>query len=213
MNELITLKNLSEEEIETTSKVLARAFQNDPLFAYCFPDPKTSNSKNVIHCEFMILIGMVSGEVYITSNNIEGVAVWHPHGIKNQLINKPSKEIIKRMQRVRKEDIADPHLFKMMMIVEEIANSIQNEYVNIPHWYLSIIGVDPIYQGMGYANQLIKMKLTEIDKQNLPCFLHTENEKNLKIYEHFGFELIKEVKIPNADFYLYGMIRKKKKEN
>ncbi len=209
----MTLKNLSEEQIETASKVLARAFQNDPLFAYSFPEPNTSNSKNAIHCEFMILIGIVSGEVFITSDNIEGVAVWHPHGIKNQLINKPSKEIFKRMRRVRKEDISDPHVFKMMMVVEEIANSVQNEFVNFPHWYLSIIGVDPDYQGMGYASKLLKMKLVEIDKQNLPCFLHTENEKNLQIYEHFGFELIKKVKIPNVDFYLYGMLRKKKKEN
>ena len=117
------------------------------------------------------------------------------------------------MQRVRKEDISDPHVFKMMMIVEEIANSVQNEFVNFPHWYLSIIGVDPDYQGMGYASKLLKTKLAEIDEQNLSCFLHTENENNLKIYEHFGFELIKKVKIPNADFYLYGMLRKKKKEN
>ena len=189
----------------------AITLQDDPLFLNCFPDPISRKSKSALHCEFMILIGIVSGEVYITSDNIEGVVIWHPHGIKNQLINKPTKEILKRMQRVRKEDISDPHVFKMMMIVEEISNSVQNEFVNFPHWYLSIIGVDTDYQGMGYASKLLNMKLVEIDKQNLSCFLHTENEKNLQIYEHFGFELIKKVKVPNANFYFYGMLRNEMK--
>ncbi len=207
----MTLKLISEDQIEVASKILARAFQNDPLFLQCFPDPITRKNKSALHCEFMILIGIVSGEVYITSDNIEGAAVWHPHGIKNRLINKSPKEIIKRMQRVRKEDISDPHVFKTVMIVEKIANSVQNEFVNFPHWYLSIIGVDLKYQGMGYASKLLKMKLAEIDKQNLPCFLHTENEKNLQIYEHFGFEVIKKVKIPDTNFYFHGMIRKEMK--
>jgi ribosomal protein S18 acetylase RimI-like enzyme len=212
MNQLAHPKQLSIDQINEASKTLASAFQDDPLFAHCFQDPETRDIKNTIHCEFMILLGMASGEVYISSNKIEGVAVWHPHKIKNQQTIKPSKDLIRRMQRVRKEDISDPHVFKMMMIVEEIANSIQNQYVNFPHWYLSLIGVKPNYQGKGYASQLIKMKLAEIDKQNLPCFLHTENEKNLKIYEHFGFQLIGKIKVPYTNFYLHGMLRSRKKK-
>lgn len=211
LNQLDQPKRILEDQIEGASEVLARAFQNDPLFLHCFPDSDTRKIKNALHCEFMILIGIVSGEVHITSDNIEGVGVWHPHGIKDHIISKPSKDIIRRMRRVRKEDISDPLLLKMMSIVEEIANSVQNEYVNFPHWYLSIIGVDPIHQGMGYASKLLKTKLAEIDNQNLPCFLHSENERNIQIYEHFGFKLIKKIKVPNSNLYFYGMLRKEMK--
>ena len=75
-----------------------------------------------------------------------------------------------------------------------------------------IIGVDPIHQSKGYGSKLLKMKLAEIDEQNLPCYLHTENRKNIQIYEHFGFILVGKSKIPNSNFYLHGMLRKKKQD-
>jgi len=167
--------------------------------------------KSVTHCELLILAGILSGEVYITSSDIEGVAVWHPHGIKDQKMGKQSKEIIRRLRKVKRENLSDPLFIERMGIFNEIVNSFQNEHVNFSHWYLSIIGLDPIHQGKGYASKLLKMKLAEIDKQNLPCYLHTENGKNIQIYEHFGFELVGKTKVPNSNFYFHGMLRNKKK--
>ena len=51
----------------------------------------------------------------------------------------------------------------------------------------------------------------EFDKQNLPCFLQTQNENNLHLYEHFGFKLVGKMKLPNSNIYSYGMLRNKKK--
>lgn len=73
------------------------------------------------------------------------------------------------------------------------------------------MGVDPLYQGKGYASMLIRAKLRELDNQNLPCYLNTQNEDNVPIYEHFGFELVGIVPVPNSNFFYYGMLRKKKK--
>ncbi len=212
MNKLDHLKRISEDQIEVASKVLGRAFQDDPLFVYCFPDPIERKIKIAIHGEFLILLGILSGEVYITSSNIEGVVVWHPHGIKDQIIGKQSKEIIRRLRKVRRMDFSDSLLIERMGIFEEIANSFQNEHVNFPHWYLAFIGIDPIYQTEGYGSKLLRMKLAEIDEQNLPCYLHTENERNVKFYEHFGFELIGKNKVPNSDFYHHAMLRNRKKK-
>lgn len=212
INQLNHLKRKSEDQIEAASKVLGRAFQDDPLFVYCFPDTVERKIKSAIHCEFLILLGILSGEVYITSSNIEGVAVWHPHGVKDQIIGKQSKEIIRRSRKVRREDFSDPLVIERMGIVEEIANLFQNEHVNFPHWYLAFIGVDPIHQSKGYGSKLLRMKLAEIDEQNLPCYLHTENERNIKFYEHFGFELIGKNKVPNSDFYHHAMLRNRKKK-
>ena len=212
INQLNHLKRISEDQIEVASKVLGRAFLDDPLFVYCFPDRVERKNKIAIHSEFLILVGILSGEVYITSSNIEGVAIWHPHGIKDQIIGKQSKETMRRLKKVRKMDFSDPLLIERMGIFEEIANSFQNEYVNFPHWYLAFIGIDPIHQGKGYGSKLLRMKLAEIDQQNLPCYLHTENERNVIFYEHFGFELIGKNKVPNSDIYHQAMLRNMKKK-
>ncbi|MFX1269217.1 MAG: GNAT family N-acetyltransferase, partial [Promethearchaeota archaeon] len=205
-------KHISEDQIEAASKVLGRAFQDDPLFVYCFPDPVERQTKIAIHGEFLILVGILTGEVYITSSNIEGVAIWHPHGIKDQMRSTQSKEIRRRLRKIKRLEFSDSLLIERMGIFEEIANSYQFEHVNFPHWYLAFIGIDPIHQSKGYASKLIRMKLAEIDEQNLPCYLHTENEKNVKFYEYFGFKLIGKNKVPNSDFYHHPMLRNNKKK-
>ena len=207
INQLNHLKLISEDQIEAASKILGRAFQDDPLFVYCFPDPVERKNKIAIHGEFLILVGILSGEVYITSSNIEGVAIWHPHGIKDQIRGTQSKEIRRRLRKVKRLEFSDSLLMERMGIFEEIANSYQNEHVNFPHWYLAFIGIDPIHQSKGYGSKLLETKLAEIDEQNLPCYLHTENEKNVKFYEYFGFKLIGKNKVPNSNFSHHSMLR------
>ena len=212
MTELYHDKKLHEDQIEEASKVIGRAFQDDPLFIYCFPDPIERINKSTTHGEWMILLGILSGEVYTTSREIEGVAVWHSYSIKDIETGKQSKEIIRRLRKVKRKNFSDPLFVERIGIFEEIANSFQIEHVNVPHWYLSIIGVDPIHQGKGFGRKLIKIKLTEIDQQKLPCYLHTENESNIKFYEQFGFKLVGKEKVPNSDFYFHAMFRDKKRK-
>ena len=133
MSELYHFKRLSEDQIETASRVVGRAFHEDPLFVYCFPDPVERRTKIVTHCEYLILVGILSGEVYITSNEIEAVAVWHPYAIEDKKIEKQSKEIIRRLRKVKREEFSDPLFMKRVSSFEEIANSFEKEHVNFPH--------------------------------------------------------------------------------
>jgi len=211
MSKLNHLKRLQNDQIGAASRVAARAFQNDPLFVYCFPDLDERKIKAVIHCEYMILLGILSGEVFTTSSNIEGVAVWHAYDIKDQKIGKQSKEIIRRLRRVKRENFSDRLFAEKYSINAEIYNSLHNEHTKFPHWELIMITVDPLHQGEGYASMLLRPKLREFDKQNLPCYLNAQNENNVSFYEHFGFELVGKTKVPNSNFYHHGMLRNKKK--
>ncbi len=211
MNELFHLKRLYEDQIEAASKVLAHAFQDDLLFVYCFPDLKEREKKANIHCEWLILTGILSGELY-TSSDIKAVSVWNPYKIKSYPVEKQTKNIIRRLRKVRRELFSDEIYKERLSIFEEIANLFQIEHVHFPHWYLAIIGVEPTHQGKSYGSKLIRLKLAEIDELNLPCYLHTENEKNAKFYEQFGFEPIGKNKIPNFNVYHHPMLRNKKQK-
>ncbi|MFX0002797.1 MAG: GNAT family N-acetyltransferase [Candidatus Hodarchaeota archaeon] len=208
MSELHQVQRLREDQVEIASKVLAQAFQDDPLFVYLYPDPIKRKIGSVIHCEFLILTGILYMEGYITSNDIEGIALWRAYNIKDHKIEIESKEIKRRVRKVKKENFSDPLFVERYGIFTEVQSYFENKYANFPHWELMIIGVDPIHQGKGYGSKLLRMKLVEIDKQNLSCYLHTENERNVGFYEHFGFELIDKKKVPNADFYFHAMLRK-----
>lgn len=211
MTELYHLKYLPENKIEAACKVAARAMQDDPIFVKFYPDPIERAHKNFIRCKNMILVGILSGEVYITSNNIEGISVWNPHEIKDWTIGKQSKEILRESRKVRREIYSDREYAIRTSTSMQIFNSLKDEYANFPHWYLTFIGVDPVHQGKGYASMLLRAKLSELDKQRLPCYLNTQNEEILPIYEHFGFKLVGKKQVPNTDIYYYGMLRNKKK--
>ena len=211
MSILSHLKRLQKDQIEAASRVAARAFQNDPLSVYYYPDPIERKIKTVTKCEYLILLGIISGEVYITSSDIQGIAVWNTYGIKDQTIGKQSKEIIRKLRKVKRKMFSDRLFSEKYGITSEIYNSLHNKHANFPHWDFMMLTVDPLHQGKGYASMLIKPKLREIDKQNLPCYLETQNENNVSLYEHFGFELVGEIKVPNSNVNCYGMLRNKKK--
>jgi ribosomal protein S18 acetylase RimI-like enzyme len=75
------------------------------------------------------------------------------------------------------------------------------------HMYLHILGVDPQHQGKGYAGKLLKPMLARLYKEKLACYLETLDEKNVGLYEHFGFKLIEESVIPGTTLTNRAMLR------
>ena len=57
-----------------------------------------------------------------------------------------------------------------------------------PHWYLPLIGVDPIEQGRGCGSALLRVGLSRCDADRLPAYLESTNPKNIPLYERYGFE-------------------------
>jgi len=210
MRELHHIKRLPEDQIEAASRVAARALHDDPLSIYYYPDPIERKIKNVTRCKNLILLGILSGEVYTISGDVQSVAVWNPFRITGLIKGNQSKEILRKLRKIRREMPSDRLFTERYGIITEIFNSLHNEHANFPNWYLTLIAVDPLHQGKGYASMLIRAKLREIDKQNVPCYLNTQNENNVPLYEHFGFELVGKTKVTNSNFYYHGMLRNKK---
>lgn len=45
------------------------------------------------------------------------------------------------------------------------------------------------------------------DKENKIAYLETNNDKNVSLYEHFGFQLMNETLLPNSSIAHYSMMR------
>jgi len=76
------------------------------------------------------------------------------------------------------------------------------------HWFLQAIGVDPQFQGRGYAGRLLRQMLARIDEAGLPCYLETLEEQNVQLYEHFGFTVAEKSAIPETNLTNWAMLRK-----
>jgi len=75
------------------------------------------------------------------------------------------------------------------------------------HWFLQIIGVDPQFQGLGYGGKLLRPMLARIDDEGLPCYLETLDERNVHLYEHFGFKVVDKATIPKTSLNSWAMLR------
>lgn len=186
------LLRLTESQIEPATETLARAFQDYPAFTYIFPDASKRRKELPLLLQSFMHNGILHGEVYATSRNLEGVAVWlppdYPRGLS--LAYEASKDTLDRMKYFGSQ-----------------VNSVRKLHVPYSHWFLEFIGVIPELQGKGYASILLSPLLTRIDREHLSCYLNTEVEINVAIYQHYGFRVVGDIKITGTKIRSWGMLR------
>ena len=202
--DLDKLVRLTKAQVKPASGMLARAFQDDPLMAYFFPDASERENKSPHIFEFMLRYGVLYGEVYATSPDLEGVAVWLPSGKVGMTL----------WRMVRSGDFSI--LFKLGMkslrrqlTYSDYASLIRRRHTPFRHWFLQSIGIDPAFQGKGYAGTLLKAMFARLDREHLPCYLDTEKEENVSIYQHYGFKVVEEVILPGTEISHWAMLREK----
>ena len=198
------LIRLTEGQAKAAGEILARAFHDYPQYDYLFTDAEEKIRKLPEINEFLVHYGIMYGEVYSTSINLEGVAVWLPYW-KTEITRKKSS----RCGGKELEISLGEEWYERYEVIARCEERCHKQYANFPHWYLYPIGVDPKYQGKSHASLLLRAKLAEADKQNIPCYLETNKEINMYIYKHFGFELMEEGIIPETDIPYWAMLRKK----
>ena len=76
-----------------------------------------------------------------------------------------------------------------------------------PHWYLAVLGADPAAQGQGHGAALLRSGLAQADAAGLPVCLESSKPTNLPFYEHFGFTVREEVRLPGGGPVLWAMRR------
>jgi hypothetical protein len=73
---------------------------------------------------------------------------------------------------------------------ESIFEQINKFHPKEPHWYLPLIGTDPIHQNRGYGSALMEYAMQRCDRDRLPAYLESSNPTNVPFYERFGFKVI-----------------------
>ena len=196
------LIQLNKSQVKVASEVLDRAFQDYPLLVGCIPDESERKNKSRYLFEFIIRWGVLYGEVYATSSNLEGAVSWVPSEKADfttwRNIRSGFLSVLFRLGRKN---------LSRIMSWGDYASSMHKRHTPFRHWYLMVIGVDPSYQGRGYASALIKPMLARVDQERLPCYLDTENERNVPIYQHFGFEVVEVGTVPKTNTTVWAMLR------
>lgn len=196
------LVRLEKKDLGRAATMLARAFRTYPMVTDLFDDTPRTQRMLKAFMGMGVAVCLRYGEVYATSERLEGVAGWLP----------PGTAPIGGRAALRAAPLSVLFRFACnggarMRKVGEHIDAMHRQHAPFPHWYLQVIGVEPDEQGKGFSSQLIRPMLERFDGEGLPCFLDTDTEKNVHIYERFGFRVVAQGTVPGTDIRNWFMVR------
>ena len=74
----------------------------------------------------------------------------------------------------------------------------------LPHWYLSLLGVRPDRRGLGVGGALLGAWLARVDGAGGAAWLETDEPRNLPFYRRAGFEVRGELEVLSVPIWLLG---------
>ena len=133
------------------------------------------------------------GSAYVIGDHA-GEALWLPPNVQ------PDEEALIALVR---QTVSERKYKDLFDVLEQMGHSHPSE----PHWYLPLIGIDPLYQGRGYGGALMANALTQCDHDQKLAYLESSNPKNIPLYERHGFELIGKIHVGESPT-IFPMLRK-----
>ena len=182
---------MSKSEVKTATQLeqdmvidsLKLAFAADPATRWVWPDPQ----KYLLY--FSKFAKAFGGKAFAKKSahyigNYKGAALWLPPN------DEPDVEallgLLKETTSVEVQQVA-PQVFEKM----------GSYHPSEPHWYLPLLGVDPLYHGKGLGSALLKHATSHFDSENILAYLESSNPRNISLYERHGFEILGTIRVDN----------------
>lgn len=185
--------SVTRSEKDRFAATMTIAFSTDPVARWAWPDPYQ------FMATFLPLVTLFGGKAFEHSSayvagDFCGVAQWLPPNVQPD--DGPIGEHFEQtMSGLRLGEVL--HLFERMAAF----------HPQEPHWYLPLIGVDPVYQGQGYGSQLMQHGLKACDRDHLPAYLEATSPDSRRLYERHGFDALGEIRSSDSP-PLFPMLRK-----
>jgi ribosomal protein S18 acetylase RimI-like enzyme len=128
------------------------------------------------------------------ADDFAGVAFWLPPGADVDF--GPLEQVVRDIVQPSRRD-------ELFVLFEQMDGFALDE----PHWHLSKIGVDPVWQGSGVGSVLMRHRLAICDRDRLQAYLESSNPANLPFYERLGFQVMGEIQTGSSPI-VYPMLRR-----
>jgi GNAT superfamily N-acetyltransferase len=156
---------------------LAAAFQDDPVFAWIFPDPARRAVLTMSFFELAVDALAPHDDAWTTGAGVTGAALWVPYGRPAM-----SEEDGERFAGTLAE-LAGPDAGRML----ETVALLDEHHPHEPHEYLWFLGVVPQAQGAGIGSALMAPVLERADRAGVPAYLEATSARSRALYERHGF--------------------------
>ena len=192
------IRKVTPADLETVIAMFSRGYDADPFINYLVKqDARREKRKRRFMKAGLTRLGLPFGETYMTEGG-DGAAIWQPpagrpHGLRHDLSMLVALVGVSGLGGVTRS-------------ISAFATA-EKRHPKEPHYYLLAIGVDPYRQGQGIGSSLLAPMIARIDREGIGAYLESSNERNLPLYQRFGFELRDVFDLPKGGPRIWGMWR------
>ena len=175
---------LTHEDEPAAVSCLAAAFADYPLFPPLCPDPLSRPRAIGAFCRFLFRMAVRTGGAFGTIDRAAVACAWPP-----------GREWPTTWDQFRAGGLSLLRRLgwrggRRLMALERGFDAARRKCVPGPHWYVSLLGVRADARGRGLARVVLVPVFAAADRDGVPVYLETMDERNVAIYERLGFELI-----------------------
>jgi GNAT superfamily N-acetyltransferase len=172
--------------------MLGRAFYDDPLFGFFLPD-LVQQTRGIL--SFMgsgVVDAQKYGEVWVAHRDgkVASAAAWlrpggYPRGFRREAMT-----ILRGTPAFLR---AGSRIAASLRLLAEVDK--RHHELDQPHWYLGILGSDPLFQRTGAGSAVIQPVLDRCDEEGLDAYLETQKEENLAYYARHAFDDVRVLEV------------------
>jgi ribosomal protein S18 acetylase RimI-like enzyme len=192
---------VQKKDIDRLAEVAADAYRDYPLHNWL-----TKGKYDPVASKLIMQISLKTmtedAVIYADSEEINGFAAWLPFGFTGNkalpfLFNGGLKLIFH----------SGFGIISRLLTYENYAMCLKKEFTDNYDWYLYNLSIKKDAQGKGIASKLMRPMLRFCDDERMVAYLETNKEANEGLYHHYGFNTLREEKIPNTPVIHYSMVR------
>jgi ribosomal protein S18 acetylase RimI-like enzyme len=181
MVQKMDVKTATESELESVIDALKLAFVCDPATRWVWPDPH----KYLLY--FSNFAKAFGGKAFANKSahyvgNYSGTALWLPPNVDPDV-----DTLLRLLQETTSEEV--------QAIVPQVFEKMGSYHPSEPHWYLPLLGVDPLYHNKGLGSTLLKYATAKFDGDNVLAYLESSNPRNIPLYERHGFKVLGTIQV------------------
>jgi GNAT superfamily N-acetyltransferase len=166
------IEPVDAQNFESVLALLTAAFVDDPVCRYLYPDLRQYFSSFPEFLRIFAEPGLALGSTHLAQGL--GAAIWVPPGTHADA--KAVDDLIERSTNAQTRA-------ELLLVYAEFDRACPPE----PHWYLPLMGVDPLHFGKGIGAALMTQGLGICDREGSLAYLESTKPCNVPFYERFGF--------------------------
>jgi ribosomal protein S18 acetylase RimI-like enzyme len=195
-----TVRQGTRDDVPQLAPMLARSFATCPAWQWYLP-PETPRRLERMERFFGYLLERLylgrDGRECVTTDDRAAVALWDSPE-KWKLSARDNLGLLSTMLPVFRAGL--PRAVRGF-------SALDSNHPREPHYYLSVLGVDPELRERGLAELVMQPVLERCDRERMPAYLETGRPRSRDFFARHGFEVTEEFDLPRGGPPVWRMWR------